>query len=124
MITQGQYEAFRDNINTLIQEYREKFSVPVITDSRKYEETYRKRLLGMSVELRSMIDHASSIAINEYSLSTVLYEMILSIPNSGSSYAILRLLSFIISFTRMMNAFSLASSNDDRPNSSTTMEEA
>ena len=66
MITQDQYEAFRDNINTLIEEYREKFSVPVISDTKKYEETYRKRLPGMSVELRSMIDHASSIAINEY----------------------------------------------------------
>ena len=51
MITQDQYETFRNNINTLIQEYREKFSVPVITDSRKYEATYRKRLLGMSREL-------------------------------------------------------------------------
>jgi transposase len=66
VITQDQYEAFRDNINTLIQEYREKFSVPVITDSRKFEETYRKRLPGMSVELRSMMDHASSIAVDEF----------------------------------------------------------
>ena len=72
MITKDQYETFRDNINTLIQEYREKFSVPVITDSRKYEETYRKRLLGMSLELRSMIDHASSIAINEYGRPSLL----------------------------------------------------
>ena len=72
MITQDQYETFRDNINTLIQEYREKFSVPVITDSKEYEETYRKRLLGMSRELRSMIDHASSIAINEYGRPSLL----------------------------------------------------
>ena len=64
MITQSEYEGFRDNINALIQEYREKFSAPVITDSGKYEETYRKRLLGMSMELRSMIDHASSIVLN------------------------------------------------------------
>ena len=61
MITQSEYETFRDNINALIQEYREKFSVPVITDSRKFKETYRKRLLGMSMELRSMMDHASSL---------------------------------------------------------------
>ena len=72
MITQDQYEAFRDNINTLIEEYREKFSVPVISDTKKYEETYRKRLPGMSVELRSMIDHASSIAINEYGRPSLL----------------------------------------------------
>ena len=48
MITQSEYETFRDNINALIQEYREKFSVPMITDSKEYEETYRKRLLGKS----------------------------------------------------------------------------
>ena len=72
MFTQSEYETFRDNINALIQEYREKFSVTVITDSRKYEETYRKRLLGMSMELRSMIDHASSIAINEYGRPSLL----------------------------------------------------
>ncbi len=72
MITQSEYETFRDNINALIQEYREKFSVPMITDSKEYEETYRKRLLGMSMELRSMIDHASSIAINEFGRPSLL----------------------------------------------------
>jgi transposase len=72
VITQDQYETFRDNINALIQEYREKFSVPVITDSRKYEETYRKRLLGMSRELRYMIDHASSIVVDEFGRPSLL----------------------------------------------------
>ena len=37
----------------------------MITDSGKYETAYRKRLPGMSVELRSMIDHASSIVVDE-----------------------------------------------------------
>ena len=37
---------------------------------------------------------------SEYSLSTVLYEIAMSMPNNGSSYAILRLLSLIISFMR------------------------
>ncbi len=72
MITQDQYETFRDNINALIQEYREKFSVPVITDSKEYEETYRKRLLGMSRELRSMIDHGSGIVLNEFGRPSLL----------------------------------------------------
>ncbi len=72
MITQSEYETFRDNINALIQEYREKFSVPMITDSKEYEANYRKRLLGMSMELRSTIDHASSIAINEFSRPSLL----------------------------------------------------
>lgn len=52
MITQDRYEKFRDSINTLIEEYREKFSVPVITDWKEYETTYRKRMLGMSKDLR------------------------------------------------------------------------
>ena len=73
MITQSEYETFRDNINTLIQEYREKFSMPVITDSGKYEETYRKRLLGMSRELRSMIDNVSSIEVDEFGRPSLLY---------------------------------------------------
>ena len=72
MITQSEYEGFRDNINALIQEYREKFSVPVITDSGKYETAYRKRLLGMSVELRSMIDHASEIMVDEFGRPSLL----------------------------------------------------
>ena len=72
MITQDQYEEFRDNINTLIQDYRENFSVPVITDSRKYEETYRKRLLGMSRDLRPMIDHASNIDTDEFGRPSLL----------------------------------------------------
>ena len=55
MINRSEYKTYRDNIDTLIQEYREKFSVPVITDSKEYEETYRKRLLGMSMELRSIM---------------------------------------------------------------------
>ena len=72
MITQDQYETFRDNINALIQNYREKFSVPVITDSRKYEETYRKKLLGMSRELRSMIDHVSEIVADKLGWPSIL----------------------------------------------------
>ena len=66
MITQSEYEKFRDQINMLIEKYREKFSLPAITDSKKYEETYRKRLLGMSRELRSMIDHVSAIEVDEF----------------------------------------------------------
>ena len=72
VITQDQYETFRNNINALIDEYRDKFSVPVIMDSRKYEETYRKSLPGMSMELRSMIDHASGIMVNEYGRPSLL----------------------------------------------------
>ena len=72
MIIQDQYYAFRDNINALIDEYWVKFSVPVITDSKEYEETYSKRLPGMLLELRSMIDHASSLDINEFGRPSLL----------------------------------------------------
>ena len=72
MITQDQYETFRDSIYALIQEYREKFSLLVNPDSKEYEATYRKRLLGMSMELRSMIDHASSIVLNEFGRPSLL----------------------------------------------------
>jgi transposase len=72
VITQSEYEKFRDQINTLIEKYREKFSLPLITNSKKYEETYRKRILGMSRELRSMIDHVSAIEINEFGRPSLL----------------------------------------------------
>ena len=58
--------------NTQIQEYREKFSVLVITYSKEYEARYRKRLLGMSRELRSLIDHASSIVVDEFGRASLL----------------------------------------------------
>ena len=65
VITQNQYEEFRDSIGTLMQEYREKFSVQVITDWKEYETTYRKRMLGISRDLRSLVDHASSIEVDK-----------------------------------------------------------
>ena len=46
--------------------------MPVITYSKKYEETYRKRLLGMSRYLRSMIEHASGIEIEEFGRPSLL----------------------------------------------------
>ena len=65
VITQSEYETFRNNINALMQEYRGKFPVPAITDSKEYEATYRKRLLGMSMEIRFMIDTASEILVDD-----------------------------------------------------------
>lgn len=59
----------------------------------------------------------------EKSLSTVLYDVSLVILNNGSSYTILMLLGFIISFVSIMNAFSLASSNDDLQNPLNSMTE-
>ena len=51
-----------------------KFSLTAITDSGRYETVYRKRLLGMSRELRSMIeiDHVSGIEVDEFGRSSLL----------------------------------------------------
>ena len=72
VITQSQYGEFRDGINALMQEYRDKFSVPVITDWKEYEKRYRIRMLGMSRDLRSMIDHASNIVVDEFGRPSLL----------------------------------------------------
>ena len=72
MITQSQYGEFRDGISALMQEYRDKFSVPVITDWKEYEKRYRIRMIGMSRDLRSMIDHASNIVVDEFGRPSLL----------------------------------------------------
>ena len=101
MITQDQYETFRDNINTLILEYRDKFSLPVITDSKKYEETYRKRFLGMSKELGSMIDHVSGIVVDEFGRPYLLFYLCLIFPVKGSKGR-LELLIIFLSLTGLL----------------------
>ncbi|MHB1708229.1 MAG: ISNCY-like element ISTvo2 family transposase [Thermoplasmataceae archaeon] len=72
VITQDRYEEFRDSIDALIQQYREKFSVPVITDWKEYEKSYRARMLGMSKDLREMIEHASNIEVDEFGRPSLL----------------------------------------------------
>ncbi|QRF76185.1 Transposase [Thermoplasmatales archaeon] len=37
MIRQSGYEEFMDSINSLIEEYREKFSTPTVTDWKEYK---------------------------------------------------------------------------------------
>ncbi len=60
MLRQSDYEEFRDSINSLIEEYREKFSIPHIMGWKEYEKKYRSRLTGASRELRSLLLEASS----------------------------------------------------------------
>jgi len=60
MLRQSDYEEFRDSINSLIEEYREKFSIPHVMDWKEYEKKYRSRLTGASRELRSLLLEASS----------------------------------------------------------------
>ena len=38
----------------------------MITDSEKYEETYRKRMFGMAMYTRSMIEYVSGIVVDEF----------------------------------------------------------
>ena len=56
----------------MIEEYGDKFSLPVNTYSKKYEETHRKRLLGIFRKLRSMIDHVSGIVVDEFERPSLL----------------------------------------------------
>jgi len=48
-ITQSSYDVFKENIEELISQYREDFSVPVVTDWKEYEYLYRSRLKDMAV---------------------------------------------------------------------------
>jgi len=43
------YDEFKENIDELITQYRENFSVPVFTDWKEYEYLYRSRLKGTAV---------------------------------------------------------------------------
>ena len=65
MIIQQDYEYFRDSIDDLISGYREKLSLPIVTDWKEYESSYRSRLKGIALELRGMIDLSSNIAVEE-----------------------------------------------------------
>ena len=65
-ITQRRYEHFRDSIEELISRYREEFSVPVVVDWKDYELLYKQRIRGIALELRSMVDDASSIFVDEF----------------------------------------------------------
>lgn len=59
MITQSEYEQFRDGIESLISEYNEKISIPVTTDWKEYERKYRDRMASASRELRGLITEAA-----------------------------------------------------------------
>ena len=54
MITQLTYDEFKENIDELISQYRENFSVPVVMNWRDYEFLYRERMKGMALELSAM----------------------------------------------------------------------
>ena len=71
-ITQRRYEHFKDSIEDLISRYREEFSVPVVTDWRDYEFLYKKRMMGIAMELRSMVDEFSSSVIEEFGRPSLL----------------------------------------------------
>jgi len=65
MLRQSDYEEFRDSINSLIEDYREKFSIPHVMDWKEYEKKYRSRLTVASRELRSLLLEASSRILDD-----------------------------------------------------------
>ncbi|MEM0134425.1 MAG: hypothetical protein QXU18_04250 [Thermoplasmatales archaeon] len=65
-ITQRDYEYFRDSIDELMTRYREEFSLQVTTDWKEYEFLYERRMKNMALELRSMVNDASSMVVDEF----------------------------------------------------------
>ena len=67
MITQVEYEEFRDRIDQILGYYRENCSISVIMDWPQYEHSYETRLRCVARELRGVIEMAaSSIAIEHF----------------------------------------------------------
>ena len=72
MITQLTYDEFKENIDELISQYRENFSVPVFTDWKDYEFLYRERMKGMALELRATINESSSLVVDDFGRPSLL----------------------------------------------------
>jgi len=71
-ITQLTYDEFKENIDELISQYRENFSVPVVMNWKDYEFLYRERMKGMALELRAMIDESSSLVVDDFGRPSLL----------------------------------------------------
>ena len=71
-ITQRRYDDFKSSIDDLLSQYREMFSIPVITDWKDYEFFYKERMKGMGLELRAMIDESSSVFVDEFGRNPLL----------------------------------------------------
>ncbi len=71
-ITQSRYEEFRASIEKLISQYREKFSVLVVTNWKDYEFFYKQRMKGIAIELKVMIDESYSFIIDDFGRPSLL----------------------------------------------------
>ncbi len=71
-ITQRRYEDFKTTIDSLLDEYRDKFSLPMTVDWKDYESSYKTRLRGMASELREMIHSSSDITVDEFGRPSLL----------------------------------------------------
>ena len=71
-ITQRRYDDFKNSIDDLLSQYREMFSIPVVTDWKDYEFFYKERMKGMALELRAMIDESSSVFVDEFGRNPLL----------------------------------------------------
>ncbi|MGC8563149.1 MAG: ISNCY-like element ISTvo2 family transposase, partial [Thermoplasmata archaeon] len=72
MITQRKYEQFKESIDSLMEEYRERFSVPVITDWKEYERSYKTRMMNVARELRQMVESSSNMVVEEFGRRSLL----------------------------------------------------
>ena len=66
MITQAEFESFKESIDSFISEFRNA-SVAKITDWPEYEKTYRLRVTRIAGDLRCIIDASvSNIRIDHF----------------------------------------------------------
>ncbi len=70
--TQNEYDNFKSTIDSLLDEYRDKFSLPMTVDWKDYESSYKTRLRGMASELREMIHSSSDITVDEFGRPSLL----------------------------------------------------
>ena len=66
VITQAEFESFKESIDSFISEYRNAY-ITRITDWPEYEKTYRLRVTRMAGDLRCIIDASvSNIRIDHF----------------------------------------------------------
>mgnify|MGYP001626378093 CR=1 FL=1 len=55
-----------------MEEYRERFSVPVITDWKEYERSYKTRMMNVAREIRQMVESSSNMMVEEFGRRSLL----------------------------------------------------
>jgi hypothetical protein len=63
MITNNQFDQFKQELNTIIDLYKKESSAQIPTDWQTYEKTWRNRLRIALVEVQIVTDQAAAIKI-------------------------------------------------------------